>query len=142
MAKLLLKILWKSYLFQYKLAKFTSVFAILQSYRILKFLLLKWRSFQYNIKFEMKTSFIIVLRRLLAKRSWQNSYFLIQNSEICFLQKLSSKKMRTLEHNVKIEKIPFPFLSLLLLCEKLYEKTIIFWYIYFKIHFKSGIIQT
>ena len=56
--------------FKYKFQKFTSLSAILQSYRILKFLLLKWRSLQHNIKFEMKTSFIIVLTRLLSKRLW------------------------------------------------------------------------
>ena len=70
LTKLLLKTLWKSYLFYYKSPKFTSVSAILLSYRILKLLLLKWRSFQYNVKFEMKTSFIIVLTRLLSKRLW------------------------------------------------------------------------
>ena len=45
--------------------------------------------------------------------------------------------MRTLKYNVKIEKIPFPLLSLLLVCEKHYKKKHHFFiYIYFKIHFK------
>ena len=44
--------------------------------------------------------------------------------------------MMTLKYNVKMEKIHFPLLSLLLVCEQLYEKTIIFYYIVFKIHFK------
>ena len=34
--------------------------------------------------------------------------------------------MKDLNYNVKIEKIPFPLLSLQLIWEKLYEKAIIF----------------
>ena len=44
-----------------------STSTILQTFRILNFLLLKRQPFQYNLKFEMKTYFIIVLTRILSE---------------------------------------------------------------------------
>ena len=56
--------------------------------------------------------------------------------------KCSAKKMMALKYNIKIEKIPFPLLSLLLVCGKLYEKTIIFNIELSKFISRCGIIQT
>ena len=67
LTRFFLKCLEKNCLFQYKFAKFMSQCIALQTFRILNFLLLKQRPFQFNVTFETNTSFINVLTRFLSK---------------------------------------------------------------------------
>ena len=53
--------------FQYKFCKFISRSTVFPSFMMCNLLVLKWRSFQYNKKFEKEVVFIIVFIRLLLK---------------------------------------------------------------------------
>ena len=112
-AALLSKTLWKNYLFQYKFPKVISRSTILETFRKLNFLSLKWWPFQYNVKFKTNTSFIIILMRLLSKNLWKNYPFSIKSFNIHFSiyhfskfsnLKLSATKMTALAINCKNRK--------------------------------------
>ena len=74
------KIYEKTAFFKYKFPKVMS--------RCINFLLLKWRPFQCNVKFETnfetKTFFITVLTRLLSKSLWQSYPVSTQITQIHF----------------------------------------------------------
>ena len=83
--RLLLKTFWKNYVFKYNFLNFISGSTVLQTFTILNFLLQKWRPFQYNVKFETKTSFIIVLIRLFSKSLWTKSCNVFQGLVFCLV---------------------------------------------------------
>ena len=131
LTRLLLKTLCKE-----KLPFLIQIFnTILQTFRILNFLLLKRRPFHYNIKVETNTFDTIFLTRLYQKGyeksisfqykvlkliSWSTilSRFLILN--------LLLLKSRPSQYKLKIEKKPLCVLFSLVFCEKLYEKFLYF----------------
>ena len=113
-----------------------SGYTVLQTFTMLNFLLQKWWPFQYNVKFQTKASFIIVLLKLLSKSLWTKFRFLTKNLGIYFrvwyffnlynLQCSATKRTAlAIEHKNRKENSLWLFFSLVF-CEKLYEKNIIF----------------
>ena len=47
----------------------------IEGFQDLKLSAIKWRPFQYNVKFETNISFITVLRSISRKRLWKNIPF-------------------------------------------------------------------
>ena len=103
--------------------------AILETFRILNFLLLKWWPFQYDVKFQMNTCFSIVLMRLLSKVYEKTISFQYKVSKsISVSSILSSFLISNLllkwwfsQYIVKTEKNAPWVLFSLVFCEQLYE---------------------
>ena len=91
--RLLFKTSWKNYFFKYAFLKvmhchllycLVKIIYCIANFHDLKLSATKWRPFQYNVKFQTKTSFIIVLTRHLSKSLWTKFSFSIYNLGIHF----------------------------------------------------------
>ena len=133
--RLLFKTLWKNYFFKYPFLRFMQVYCI-ANFHDLKLSATKWRPFQYNVKFQTKTSFIIVLTRHLSKSLWTKFCFSIYNLGIHFrvssilstftITNVLLLKWRPSQYSIKIGKKSSATVVFTSLLWKLYEKTIIF----------------
>ena len=142
--RLLFKTLWKNF-FKYAFLKvmhchllycLVKVIYCIANFHDLKLSGTKWRPFQYNVKYQTKTSFIIVLTRHLSKSLRTKFCFSIYNLGIHFrvssilstftITNVLLLKWRPSQYSIKIGRNPFWLLFSLVFCEKFYEKTIIF----------------
>ena len=130
-------LLFSSHCFGQKLYEKTAFFntkvisrsAILETFRILNFLLLKWWPFQYDVKFQMNTCFSIVLMRLLSKVYEKTISFQYKVSKSISVSSILSSflisnlllKWWFLQYIVKTEKNAPWVLFSLVFCEQLYE---------------------
>ena len=142
--RLLFKTLWKNF-FKYAFLKvmhchllycLVKVIYCIANFHDLKLSGTKWRPFQYNVKFQTKTSFIIVLTRHLSKSLRTKFCFSIYNLGIHFrvssilstftITNVLLLKWRPSQYSIKIGKKSSATVVFISLLWKLYEKTIIF----------------
>ena len=142
--RLLFKTLWKNF-FKYAFLKvmhchllycLVKVIYCIANFHDLKLSGTKWRPFQYNVKFQTKTSFIIVLTRHLSKSLRTKFCFSIYSLGIHFrvssilstftITNVLLLKWRPSQYSIKIGKKSSATVVFTSLLWKLYEKTIIF----------------